>query len=75
MNYSFKFVVCQAKQEDQTEVNAFLVGLLETMKCPRQLIYVDETARGENASRRRRAWSPSGVTPIVEAPFVREFGK
>ena len=42
---------------------------------PRQVLFIDESAKDANAARRRRAWSPFGITPIVDAPMVREFDK
>jgi hypothetical protein len=56
-------------------VDTYHIRLLDRMNHPSQLIFLDETARGANASRRRRAWSPHGVTPIIDAPMVREFDK
>ena len=75
INYSLKQAVFRAKQQSQEEVDAYFVRLNDRLQHPRQLIFVDETARGANASRRRRAWSPKGITPVVSAPMVREFDK
>ncbi len=75
LGYSLKTAVFRAKQQSQAELDAFHIRLLERLQHPRQLIYIDETARGANAARRRRAWSPFGVTPIIDAPMVREFDK
>ena len=75
LGYSLKVAVFRAKQQDQMEVHAYFCRLKDRMSHPCQLIYIDETARGANASRRRRAYSPRGVTPVVEAPMVREFDK
>ena len=43
MNYSLKFAVFRAKQQQQAEVDACFLRLLDRLKHPRQLIYVDES--------------------------------
>ena len=75
LGYSLKVAVFRAKQQDEMEVHAYFCRLKDRMSHPCQLIFIDETARGANASRRRRAYSPRGVTPVVDAPMVREFDK
>ncbi len=75
LGYSLKTAVFRAKQQNLDEVNEYFGRITDRLKHPRQLIYIDETARGANAARRRRAWSPRGVTPIIDAPMVREFDK
>ena len=75
LGYSLKVAVFRAKQQDQLEVDAYDCRMLERVNHPSMVLFLDESARGANASRRRRAFSPRGVTPIVEAPMVREFDK
>jgi hypothetical protein len=75
IGYSLKLVVFCVKQQSQEEVDAYYIRLLDRMNHPSQLIFLDKTARGANASKRRRAWSPCRVTPIIDAPMVREFDK
>jgi transposase len=75
IGYSLKKAVLRAKQQSQQEVDEYFVRLQDRLGHPRQLIYIDETARSQLASRRPRAWSPFGVTPIVAAPMVREHDK
>jgi transposase len=75
LGYSLKVAVLRAKQQNQGDVNDYHARLLDRVKHPQQLLFVDETARGANASRRRRAWAPRGATPIVIAPMVREYDK
>ena len=65
----------RAKQQSQMEVSLYFTRLNQRMVHPVQLVFIDETARGANASRHRRAYSPRGVTPIVDAPMVHEFDK
>jgi transposase len=62
IGYSLKLAVFRAKQQSQEEVDAYHIRLLDRMNHPSQLLFLDETARGANASRRRHAWSPRGVT-------------
>ena len=75
LNYSLQVAVLRAKQQDDKEVAWFHKRMRDRVKHPRQVLFVDETARGANASRRRRAWSPKGITPIITAPMVRDFDK
>ena len=75
LGFSLQFAVFRAKQQSQVEVDAYGIRLLERVQHPRQLIYIDETARGANASRRRRAWAPKGTSPVIDAPFERDFDK
>ena len=75
LGYSLKVAVFRAKQQSKEEQAAYHCRIVERLQHPRQLLFIDETARGANASRRRRAYSPRGVTPIVDAPMVREFDK
>ena len=73
--YSLREAVFRASQQQQFNVDTFLATMLDKVTHPHQLVYVDETARGANASRRRRAWAPQGIQAIVNAPFTREHDK
>ena len=41
----------------------------------RQPVFIDETFKGRNASRRRRCWSPKNNTPIIQEKFVGHRSK
>ena len=73
INYSLKIAVLRAKQQKEEEVNAYHIRMAERLEHPSQLLFIDESARDELASRRTRAYSPVGITPIVVAPMVRDF--
>jgi DDE superfamily endonuclease len=75
LGYSLKTIVHRAKQQSQRELNDYHSRMRDRVTHPRQCLFLDETARGENASRRRRAWSPVGITPIIPAAMVRDFDK
>jgi transposase len=75
LGYSLKKAVFRAKQQQEQEVNDYMIRLNDRVMHPRQVLFIDETARGALASRRGRAWSLVGITPIVDAPMVREFDK
>ena len=75
LGYSLKVAVFRAKQQNEQEKNDYYCRLEDRVRHPSQLLIIDESAKDANAARRRRAWSPLGVTPIIDAPMVREFDK
>ncbi|CAB9499819.1 unknown protein [Seminavis robusta] len=75
IGYSLKTAVHKARQQSLTEVARFHVRMNDYVQHPSQLIYVDETARSTKASRRRRGWSPRGVTPVITSRMEREFDR
>jgi AcrR family transcriptional regulator len=69
VGYSLKVTVLKARQRDEVERRQYQ-ECLEALVCfPEQLIYLDETAKGPNASRRTRAWAPRGEYPFRDAYF------
>lgn len=75
LNYSLKVAIHKATQQDEEEVDDYHLRLLEAVSHPRQLIYVDETARSALASRRKRAWAQQGEEAIIPSFFQRDFDK
>ena len=75
LGYSLQVAVFRAKQQQQEEVDLYHTRLNDRMNHPRQLLFLDESAKDQSASRRRRALSPRGVTPIILSAMVREFDK
>ena len=75
LGYSLQVAVYRARQQKAEEVALYYVRLNDRVDHPRQVLIIDETARGEKASRKRRALSPRGVTPILVAPMVQDHGK
>jgi transposase len=70
VGYSLKVAVDKAKQRDEEERREYQKCLEEIVVRPEQLIYIDETAVGSNASRRRRIWFRRGRTPFRTAYFM-----
>jgi transposase len=69
VGYSLKVTVLKARQRDEVERRQYQ-ECLEALVCfPEQLIYLDETAKGPNASRRKRSWAPHGEYPFRDAYF------
>jgi hypothetical protein len=64
VGYSLKVAVDKAKQRDEEERSKYQKFLEEIVVRPEQLIYIDETAVGSNASRRRRIWFRRIRTPF-----------
>jgi hypothetical protein len=53
-------------EEERREYQQFLNEFVVT---PRQLVYLDETAKGRNASRLRRSWFKRGRQPFRDTYF------
>jgi len=75
MGYSLQVAIFRATQQSERERAMCRKRLLESVKDPRQLIYIDETHESSNAARRRRAWSPKGIRPELVAYFEEDFKK
>jgi len=76
MKYSLQVAVYKANQQTVEEVADYHYRLIQVLnKHPNQLIYVDETAKGANASRRRRAWSQTGQTAYIKDYFQHRHDK
>ena len=73
IGYSLKVAVLRAKQQDEEQLAIFQRTVKDRVQHPRQYLFIDETARGANASRRRRAWGPRGTSTIIDAAMVRDF--
>jgi hypothetical protein len=69
VGYSLMVIVNKAKQRDEEERRQYQEFMEEFVESPSQLVYLDETARGRNASRRRRSWFKRGRQPFRDAYF------
>ena len=75
IKYSLKNAVFRAKQQKEEEVNAYHRRINDRLYHPKQALFIDESAKDQNASRRSRAYAPLGVTPVISSAFVRDFDK
>ncbi len=73
LGYSLKVAVFRAKQQNVIERSMYQDRLVKYLGDPKYAIFVDETHKSANASRRRRAWSKVGVTPVIDAKFEEDF--
>jgi hypothetical protein len=65
LRYSLQVCVHKAAQQDQEEVDAYFDTLNEFMVHPEQLVFVDESQKDRNSSRRRRSWASKGFPPFT----------
>ena len=60
LNYSLGVYSRKALQQDAREREEFKQKMESLVTHADQIIWIDETDKGENASRRRRGWKPKG---------------
>jgi DDE superfamily endonuclease len=73
---SLQVVTYIAKQRDaEQREQLYKTSLNELMFHPGQLVFLDETAKDQSASRRRHFWSPRGLTPTSTSSFQGSHGK
>lgn len=61
-----------ARQRDEAHRQLFKEALKILVQHPNQLVFVDETHKDRNASRRRRAWSRKGIPAPIQRWFRNE---
>ena len=69
LGVSLQVVYERARQIDGAQRAAYKIALHHHVSYVDQLVFIDETSKGENASVRRRFWNPIGGTQ----PFFEEF--
>ena len=69
LGVSLQVVYERARQIDGSQRAAYKIALHHHVSYVDQLVFIDETSKGENASVRRRFWNPIGGTQ----PFFEEF--
>ena len=67
--YSLQKAAFRARQMSLEEQTAYRIRMDENVHDARQVVFIDESARGVNASRRERAWSIQGKTPVLDSFF------
>jgi hypothetical protein len=73
LGYTLQAAVYRAKQRNEAEQDLYRERLSLYLTDPRQALYIDETHKSSNASRRRRMWSKRNVAPSVDAFFEEDF--
>lgn len=63
-NYSLQVATDRATKRQQEDIDGYFDDMKKFVAHPSQLIFVDESAKDRNSSRRRRSWSKPGQTPF-----------
>ena len=69
LKWTLRIATTIAKQRDEEERQRYRQALLQ-FNNPEILVFLDETDRGRNEHRRRRAWGPRGEDNSVREYFV-----
>jgi hypothetical protein len=72
VKYSLQRVAEKVLEQDLLERHLYDVALKAAVNDPAQLVYIDESQKGRNASRRLRWWSPRGRSPVRQTVFDYE---
>ena len=67
VGYSLQVATDKATQQEREQVQEYLDELGLLLGDTSQLVFVDESAKDRNSSRRRRSWSKKGQTPFQPA--------
>jgi len=73
--YSLQVSTDRASQQDEEEREDYLRNIGNLCAHPSQLVYIDESQKDRNSSRRRRQWFRRSVTPFHYAFFDRLHGR
>ena len=71
LNWTLRIATRRARQRDEEQRQNYTDALFQ-FENPEMFIFLDETDRGRNESRRRRAWAPRGEDNSVNEFFVPE---
>lgn len=74
-NYSLQVCTFRAIEQSLHERMSYKGRLDLMVKHPRQVVFLDESHKSANAARRRRCWSPKGITPRRPEYFTAANGK
>jgi len=75
LRYSLQMATTRSYDIDVVERDKFMRRVKEIIIHARQLMFLDETAKGKNSGRRRRHWSRQGLTPFRYIYFNGSHGK
>jgi transposase len=70
INYSLQAATDRATQQEQQQIDDYFEDMRYFVGDPEMLIFIDESAKDRNSSRRRRSWSRRGQTPFRAAYFA-----
>jgi len=71
IGYSLQMVTYVAAERDAAERRSYLDCINRIVEDPKMLIFLDETAKDRNASRRRRTWAVRGTKAEMPQPLSR----
>lgn len=69
LEWTLKIASVRARQQNELDRNAYKTAIEQCVIFPEQVVFLDETFKGRNASRQRRCWLPRGVTPVLIEHF------
>ena len=76
LNYSLQIASDRSFAKDEEERNEFLEALENRRVInPNQLVFVDESQKDRNSTRRRRSWARRGLTPFCQSYLAKSDGK
>ena len=73
LGWSLKKMFADAKERNDIEIAAHHVLLFELTNDPSQFIFVDESAKDRNTSRRQRAWQRKGLQRAINRNFTDRY--
>ena len=75
LEYSLQVATDRSYSSSEEEQREYQAALAARLINPDQLIFIDESQKDRNSSRRRRSWSRRGQTPFRPAYLARLHGK
>jgi transposase len=72
-HWSLKVAVCSARERDEVERAEWHVTLSQITQDPLQFVFVDESAKDRNSSRRKRTWQPRGEVQNIPMHFSDRY--
>lgn len=73
--YSLQVVTDKANQASLQDQQEYLRCIEEILLYPEMLVFLDETQKDRNSSRRRRMWSLKGQSPFRDSYFAESHSK
>ena len=75
LKFSLQVAADKSYSADLEERKQFIQALKDRLIDPCQLLFMDESQKDRNSSRRRRSWSKKGISPSRDAYFDGSHGK
>jgi len=66
LGYSLKVYSEIASQRSEIRRHRYKMALSVLVSCPEQVLFIDESHKGRNEGRRRRAWFPRGAAAEIQ---------